>query len=268
VVFTIDRIKQGGAVALIIAAALTVTGCGGGGAASPAPNPGNNQNGNQNGGDTGSSLPDTSLGDLGGYPFPFEPRVSFPPAETYRDNSSAGDTALERWLKNSYEPLPAQGSAAGVYQNASLKAWADQIVSGMNAQRAAKGLGALSVELHLVAAAQSQARDMALRNYFAHDTPDGITTWDRFKALRFAYYDHAGENAAKGQESAAEVVSGWLNSEKHRKNMLNPDYRYVGVGVYFDSTDKTYPVHVIADFADFSHGFEKADWYERGEVYR
>ena len=38
-----------------------------------------------------------------------------------------------------------------------------------------------------------------------------------------------GENIAQGQTSIAEVMNGWLHSEGHCRNLMNPAFREVGV---------------------------------------
>ena len=43
-------------------------------------------------------------------------------------------------------------------------------------------------------------------------------------------YRYAGENIAMGQRTPEEVVKAWMNSEGHRKNILSPNYNYIGVG--------------------------------------
>ena len=44
-------------------------------------------------------------------------------------------------------------------------------------------------------------------------------------------YTSAGENIAMGQETPQEVMNAWMNSDGHRKNILNPDFTELGVGI-------------------------------------
>ena len=53
--------------------------------------------------------------------------------------------------------------------------------------------------------------------------------WDRVEALGYRYAAVA-ENIAAGQNSAGEVVEGWMHSPGHRKNILNSDVTQIGVG--------------------------------------
>lgn len=73
--------------------------------------------------------------------------------------------------------------------------------------------------------------DMANKKYFSHFSPDGKGLRERLFAGAI-YYLSAGENIAAQYPDAPAVVEGWLNSEGHRKALLNNHYNYLGVGVY------------------------------------
>jgi uncharacterized protein YkwD len=85
-------------------------------------------------------------------------------------------------------------------------------------------------------AALGHARDMALNNYFNHTSRDGRTMKDRMAAVGYTMTGFRsfaiGENIAMGQESIAEVMSGWFKSVGHCKNLMNPDFKEVGVAEY------------------------------------
>jgi uncharacterized protein YkwD len=70
---------------------------------------------------------------------------------------------------------------------------------------------------------------MVNRHYFEHNSPDGNTPADRTAAA--GYPDYGGENIAWGQRSAAEVVTDWMNSPDHRRNILDCEFTTVGVGL-------------------------------------
>lgn len=104
------------------------------------------------------------------------------------------------------------------------------LLDGTNSQRASNGLGALALNGQLNAAAQSKANDMAARDYWSHNTPDGATPWTFI--VRAGYnYQAAGENLAYGFGTSSETISGWMNSPEHRANILNGNYADVGFGV-------------------------------------
>lgn len=100
----------------------------------------------------------------------------------------------------------------------------------VNAQRTSRGLGAVTQNARLQLAAQGHSDDMALRNYFSHDDPDGGDPGDRITAAGYAWQTY-GENIAVGQATPADVMSDWMNSTGHRANILNPDFTELGVGI-------------------------------------
>jgi hypothetical protein len=99
-----------------------------------------------------------------------------------------------------------------------------------NNQRAANGLGALAVNSQLNQAAQSKANDMAARDYWSHNTPEGNTPWTFFTAAGYEY-QAAGENLAYGFDTTPNTVTAWMNSPGHRANILNTSYKEVGFGI-------------------------------------
>jgi uncharacterized protein YkwD len=82
-------------------------------------------------------------------------------------------------------------------------------------------------------AARGHALDMDKRNYFSHTSKDGRSMSDRI--VQAGYYFKGfksftvGENIAQGQMSIAEVMAGWLKSEGHCRNLMNPDFKEVGI---------------------------------------
>ena len=104
------------------------------------------------------------------------------------------------------------------------------IVSLTNQARTAAGLSSLSTNGLLAQAAQAKANDMISNSYFAHTSPANRTPWDWFNRAGYSY-KYAGENLAKDFSTAEEVVNAWLNSPLHKKNIMNGNYRDIGVAV-------------------------------------
>jgi uncharacterized protein YkwD len=102
------------------------------------------------------------------------------------------------------------------------------VVALTNAERAAAGCSPLVVDDRLTAAAQLHSEDMLAQDYFDHTSLDGRSPWDRAAAQ--GYPSPSGENIAKGQRTAEEVVRAWMESPGHRANILNCDSREIGVG--------------------------------------
>ncbi len=109
------------------------------------------------------------------------------------------------------------------------------VICLINRERAAHGLSALRANRALRRAARGHARDMVVRGYFAHDTPEGRTP----AARALAYTARAdrwtvGENLAWGSGPIAtprQTVINWMQSPTHRANVLRPVFREVGIGV-------------------------------------
>jgi len=98
-----------------------------------------------------------------------------------------------------------------------------------NAQRIANGLPSLDYCRTCTAMAEEQSRDMNDRGYFDHTRPNGETFAQR--ATRFGLSKGAAENIAWGKLGDT-VVGLWMNSPGHRANILNPNYKSMGVGTY------------------------------------
>lgn len=118
------------------------------------------------------------------------------------------------------------------------------VVRLINAERKKAGCSALRIEPKLTRAASLHSYDMRLKNYFSHTSKDGRSPWTRIKAQGYNY--GSAENIAAGQRTAAAVVSAWMKSTGHRKNILNCKNKAVGVGVSRGSG--TYWIYWTQDF--------------------
>jgi uncharacterized protein YkwD len=104
-----------------------------------------------------------------------------------------------------------------------------QVVALTNQERSKAGCGPLRTNSALTRAADAHASDMVAKHYFAHDSLDGRSPFDRMKAAGFTGGSMA-ENIAIGYSSAASVLQGWMNSPGHRANILNCSYTMIGIG--------------------------------------
>jgi uncharacterized protein YkwD len=100
----------------------------------------------------------------------------------------------------------------------------------INAARAGADVAPLRMDPMLQQAARGHSLDMYQRRYFSHQTPDGRTPYDRLKAAG-ARYLTAGENIAFAPDEG-QAWDSLMQSPDHRANILNPDFRCVGVGAY------------------------------------
>ncbi|AMW13102.1 hypothetical protein A4E84_28580 [Streptomyces qaidamensis] len=110
---------------------------------------------------------------------------------------------------------------------------AAQVLSLVNEERAKVGCSPVAANSALAGLAQNYSEDMAARGFFDHTDPDGRTPWDR--AEKAGISNLGGENIARGQADAAAVMDAWMNSPGHRANILNCDFKTLGVGVEFGS---------------------------------
>jgi hypothetical protein len=104
------------------------------------------------------------------------------------------------------------------------------LLDGTNSQRISNGISALALNGVLDNAAQAKANDMAARDYWSHNTPDGQTPWTFMTAAGYSY-QLAGENLAYGFATSSDTITGWMNSPGHRANILNGGYTEVGFGI-------------------------------------
>jgi len=137
--------------------------------------------------------------------------------------------------------------AAGVTANAS-SAWftvitpsssnnsqsfIEEVVRLVNIERAKAGLSALSGGNSALNGAAAARANELLRLY-SHTRPNGAA-WHTILGEKGISYKATGENIAAGYDTAAEVVSGWMDSPGHRANILNASYTSIGVGYAFSS---------------------------------
>ncbi|MBR3941838.1 MAG: CAP domain-containing protein [Clostridia bacterium] len=107
--------------------------------------------------------------------------------------------------------------------------YAKQVLDLVNAERTKHGLGKLTLDTKLNVVALAHSEDMAKNKYFSHTNLKGQSPFDRIKAAGVSYRN-AAENIAVGQKSPEQVVKSWMNSEGHRKNILNGAFKKMGLG--------------------------------------
>ena len=138
-----------------------------------------------------------------------------------------------------------------------------------NEQRVMNELEPVKFDFEISDIARMHSIDMSNKNYFAHENLDGMDSSDRareagyrcFKWIGNSYYFGLSENIFRGnlyksikilggvpvsydwlsnEEIAHMAVDGWMNSEGHRKNILNSNFDRQGIGVFIDSEDRVY----------------------------
>lgn len=98
-----------------------------------------------------------------------------------------------------------------------------------NAERTNQGILPLEWDNRLGMAARAHTEDMAQNNFLSHTGSDNSNPSERITRAGFSLITSA-ENVARGQVTPAAVISSWMNSPRHRDNILNPDLTHLGVG--------------------------------------
>jgi hypothetical protein len=104
-----------------------------------------------------------------------------------------------------------------------------EVIELVNVEREARNLRPLSYSEELTIAARLHSQDMSDQNYFSHTSQDGREFYERIASAGYDYRN-CGENIAAGYATPEAVVDGWMNSDGHRANILDPDYCDIGVG--------------------------------------
>lgn len=156
--------------------------------------------------------------------------------ESTEQGSQKPDTPEEKTEKPT-KPVESDNNA-----NSSIE---QEVARLVNIERQKAGLAPLTLSTELSNVARIKSQDMANKNYFSHTSP---TYGDPFEMMRSfgIKFGYAGENIAKGYKSAESVMNGWMNSSEHRANILNPNFKTVGVG-YVNANGTTYWTQMFTD---------------------
>ena len=82
---------------------------------------------------------------------------------------------------------------------------------------------------NLAMAAYLHSEDMALNNFFSHTGSDGSSAGQRISRQGYPWRTY-GENIAVGYPTVSSVIQGWLGSEGHCVNLMDPDFTEIGAG--------------------------------------
>jgi uncharacterized protein YkwD len=100
----------------------------------------------------------------------------------------------------------------------------------------------------LTQAAEVHSLDMVAHNYFDHTGSDGSSPGTRLTAAGYAWSTW-GENIAAGQSTVNEVVDGWIDSDGHCANLMNPAFTEVGLSCVSGSASTTYRTYWTMELA-------------------
>lgn len=117
-------------------------------------------------------------------------------------------------------------------------AFEQRVLDLVNVERARHGLAPLAYNRQLDAASEAHTRHMAAVQRMAHD---GIGDGDPGSRILAQGFDRSwGENVATGQLTPEQVVAEWMASPGHRRNILDPEFRQLGVAYGTAANGRTY----------------------------
>ena len=141
-----------------------------------------------------------------------------------------GEASRQAALGNDLYGRPLQGAEDHAFEQ--------RVLELVNAERARNGIGGLTYNRQLDAAAESHNGVQATVEKMAHDGLGDGTSESRIRATGFTAA--WGENVAAGQLTPEQVVAEWMASPGHRRNILDPEYRQLGVSYTTAASGRTY----------------------------
>ncbi len=139
------------------------------------------------------------------------------------------------------------GSFLGIPQTYASEITQTNIIYLANQSRSSGGLKTLSANTQLAAAALAKANNMFELQYWDHYGPNGETPWQFIRAAGYDYV-YAGENLAKGFQTAEGVHEAWMASESHRANIMSSYYEDIGVAVVTGVLEGSQTILVVQMF--------------------
>ncbi len=132
-------------------------------------------------------------------------------------------------------PAPSvQPGPTGTVPSADVSAEEQQMLNLVNKARADAGLQPLQFDPQLQKVARLKAQDMVDKRYFSHQSPTYGSPFDMMRQFGISFRT-AGENIA-GNPSVEGAFNAWMKSEGHRKNILNGNFNYTGIGIVSSPT--------------------------------
>lgn len=137
-----------------------------------------------------------------------------------------------------------------------LAAVEDQILKLVNSEREKVGLSSLAMDDKLRQASRYKANEMLQYNYFEHYSPYTKNPWDTARGFGVTYtafgeniWTMSSSDAAnlRSHVTAEVIVNSWMNSPGHKANILNKNFRKMGIGVVIGSNGKCYASQMFSD---------------------
>lgn len=120
------------------------------------------------------------------------------------------------------------------------------ILKEVNIEREKNHLKPLKIDNRLNKIAVIKAKDMAREKKMSHTSKKFGATFNLIKKENI-HFTKAAENIASGHKTPEFVTERWLKSKGHRKNILERDYRFIGIGKASDNEGKLYWVQIFTN---------------------
>ena len=121
-----------------------------------------------------------------------------------------------------------------------------KVVELVNVERQKAGLPTLKMDSEISNVARAKSKDMAVNNYFAHQSPTYGSAGDMLRKFGISW-SAWGENIASGQRTPEIVVNAWMNSSGHRANILSSNFSKIGVGYVTNSNGTPYWTQIFTN---------------------
>lgn len=138
-----------------------------------------------------------------------------------------GSNCSDLGKPDSEQPKPEQPKPEQPTPEKPEHSYAEQVLKLVNVERKKAGVSPLTMGENLQKAAIARMKE--IQKSFSHTRPDGSNFATALKEYNVSYQG-AGENIAWGQKTPEEVVNSWMNSPSHRANILNKNYKNIGIG--------------------------------------
>lgn len=134
-------------------------------------------------------------------------------------------------------PQPTQGATTSTApktptaqtNTTTLTTQEQEMLNLINQARSQNNAPPLQIDMQVTNVARIKAQDMIDNNYFSHNSPKYGSPFDMMKSFGVSYVE-AGENIA-GNQTVQNAHNALMNSPGHRKNILNPDFTHIGLGI-------------------------------------
>ncbi|MFF3576787.1 CAP domain-containing protein [Streptomyces mirabilis] len=125
---------------------------------------------------------------------------------------------------------PEATASASPSTTAPASAAVTRVVALVNSERGKVGCSPLTLNAKLSKAAQDHSADMASHQNMSHTGSDGSDPGQRITTAGYTWSAY-GENVAFGYSTPEAVMAGWMSSPGHKRNILDCDFKEIGVGL-------------------------------------